>query len=140
KDNMKEFYELIDKDNKPLLTEDLIGRMYRSLAEAKKKTKDLAIQSRINDLILYTRYVELFKKYSETRGEERQQAFEDVIKFAYRIRNTMMVHSYALYRDLPNRDKGVKVPDEAKWNVPEGKNPWKSSQPFTEEEIQKFLE
>ncbi len=41
KDRMEEFYNLIDKDNKPLLTEDLIGRMYRALAEAKKKTQTL---------------------------------------------------------------------------------------------------
>ncbi len=140
KEKMKEFYALIDRDNKPLLTEDLIGKMYRTLAEAKKKTQDKIVQSRINDLILYTRYVELFKKYSETRGEKRQEAFEEVIKFAYRIKDTMMIHSLALYRDLPNRDKSVKVPEEAKWNVPEGKNPWKNSTPFTETEIQKIID
>ncbi len=140
KDKMEEFYNLIDRDNKPLLTEDLIGRMYRILAEAKKKTQDPLIQSRINDLVLYTRYVELFKKYSESKGEQRQQAFEDVIRHAYRIKDTMMVHSLALYRDLPGRDKSVKVPDEATWNVPEGKNIWKDSTPFSESEIQKILE
>lgn len=140
KDKMEEFYTLIDKDNKPLLTEDLIGRMYRILAEAKKKTTDLRIQSRINDLVLYTRYVELFKKYSASTGDARQQAFEDVIRFAYRIKDTCMIHSLALYRDLPNRDRSVKVPDEAKWNVPEGKNSWKSKEPFTEEEIKKIIE
>lgn len=140
KDKMEEFYNLIDRDNKPLLTEDLIGRMYRTLAEAKKKTTEPSIQLRINDLVLYTRYVELFKKYSESSKEQRQQAFEELIKFAYRIRNTMMIHSLALYRDLPARDKSVTVPDEAKWNVPEGKNPWKSSVPFTEEEISKIID
>ncbi|HPP08082.1 MAG TPA: DUF4838 domain-containing protein [bacterium] len=140
KDKMEEFYHLIDRDNKPLLTEDLIGRMYRVLADAKKKTQDPLIQSRINDLILYTRYVELFKNYSESKGEQRQQAFENVIKHAYRIKNTMMIHSLALYRDLPGRDKSVKVPDEAKWNVPEGKNIWKDSTPFSEAEIQKILD
>ncbi|MCM8816482.1 MAG: DUF4838 domain-containing protein [Candidatus Omnitrophica bacterium] len=140
KDKMEEFYNLIDKDNKPLLTEDLIGRMYRALAEAKKKTTDPAIQARINDLVLYTRYVELFKKYSASSGDARQKAFEDVIKFAYRIKNTGMIHSLALYRDLPTRDRSVKVPDEAKWNVPEGKNPWKITQPFSEDEIKKIIE
>ncbi|MCM8765023.1 MAG: DUF4838 domain-containing protein, partial [Candidatus Omnitrophica bacterium] len=140
KDKMEEFYNLIDKDNKPLFTEDLIGRMYKTLAEAKKKTQDPLIQSRINDLVLYTRYVELFKKYSAQSGEKRQQAFEDVIRFAYRIKDTCMVHSLALYRDLPGRDKSVNVPDEAKWNVPEGKNPWKSNEPFSEEEIKKIIE
>ncbi|MCM8825126.1 MAG: DUF4838 domain-containing protein [Candidatus Omnitrophica bacterium] len=140
KDKMEEFYNLIDRDNKPLLTEDLIGRMYRTLAEAKKKAQDPLIQSRINDLVLYTRYVELFKRYSAQSGEARQKAFEDVIKFAYRIKDTCMVHSLALYRDLPGRDKSVNVPDDAKWNVPEGKNPWKSKEPFSEEEIKKIIE
>ena len=140
KNSMEEFYNLIDRDNRPLLTEDLIGRMYRTLDEAKKKTKDPAIQARINDLVLYTRYVELFKRYSAQKGENRQKAFEELIRFAYRIKDTCMIHSLALYRDLPARDKSVVVPDQAKWNVPEGKNIWKSSQPFTEEEIKKIVE
>src|SRR5262249_55990895 len=45
------------------------------------------------------------------------------------------VHSLALYRDLPNRDRGVRVPKEATWKIPEGKNPWKSSKPFAREEL-----
>jgi hypothetical protein len=37
------------------------------------------------------------------------------------------------------RDRSVKVPDEANWSVPEGKNPWKSSEPFTEADLAGML-
>src|SRR5690606_13567772 len=37
---MREFYELIDRANKPLFSADLIGRMYRYLDDARKLTSD----------------------------------------------------------------------------------------------------
>lgn len=139
KEPMREFYRLIDGGNSPLLSADLVGRMYLKLREAKKCAKDAAVSARINDLILYTRYVELFRAYEKAKGQARQEAFENLIRFAYRIRTTMMVHTKALYRDLPSRDKSVNVPADAGWNVPEGKNPWKTSEPFSEAEIEGIL-
>src|SRR5262249_23458403 len=65
--------------------------------------------------------------------------FEALVRHGYRMRTTMMVHAKALYRDLAARDKSVSVPKEAAWNVPEGKNPWKSSAPFTPEEGEALL-
>src|SRR5262249_29640086 len=130
KEPMAAFYHLIDGGKKPLLSDDLIGRMYRHLAEARKLIDDSAIQARLADLVLYTRYVELWLAYSPAEGEARQKAFEELIRHAYRIRKTMMVHTKGLYRDLPARDKSVSVPADAAWNVPEGKNPWKSSTAF----------
>ena len=53
---------------------------------------------------------------------------------------TMMIHvTLALFRDLPHRDKSVKLPAEAEWQVPEGRNPWKQSQPFTQKEVDRLL-
>src|SRR5690606_6356450 len=40
---MAEFYRLIDGSNKPLLSADLIGRMYRQLDEALQSTQDAAV-------------------------------------------------------------------------------------------------
>jgi hypothetical protein len=132
---MAAFYRLLDGANQPLLSDDLIGRMYRCLTEARSKTDDPMIQARLDDLVLYTHYVELFRAYSSASAEERQQAFEQLLRHAYRMRRTMMIHTLGLYRDLPRRDRKVKVPAEAAWNVPEGKNPWKSSAPFSREEL-----
>jgi len=52
----------------------------------------------------------------------------------------MLVHAKALYRDLAQRDKTVHVPPGAQWNVPEEKNPWKSSESFSEDELASFLD
>jgi hypothetical protein len=137
---MRGFYTLIDGSKRPLLSPDLIGRMYRAIGDARAAAGDrVDVLARVNDLLLYTRYTELYMRYTETRGAEHQQAFENLIRHAYRMRQTDMVHSYALYRDLAGRDKSVQIPPEAAWQKPEPGNPWKSSAPFTEEELTRFL-
>ena len=141
KDPMKEFYSLIDGASNPRLSDHLLGKMYRLLSQAKELARSPAIRARIDDLTLYTRYVELYRAYSNARGDDRarQEALETLIRHAYRMRRTMMVHTKALYRDLVNRDKKVSVPAEAAWQIPESKNPWKSSEPFAEEELQGYV-
>jgi hypothetical protein len=136
---MAEFYRLIDGSNKPLLSADLIGRLYRQLDAAYRSTPDAATVARLDDLALYVRYVELYAEYSQAGGAARQAAFEKLMRFSWRIRGTQMVHSYALWRDLANRDKTVKFPEDAGWKIPEPKNPWKSSEPFSHGDIQKFI-
>jgi hypothetical protein len=136
---MAGFYTLLDGTKRQLLCDDLAGRMYRLLDEARGLTGDSAIGARLDDLTLYTRYVELWLDYSTARDAKRQAAFEAMIRHVYRMRDTMMVHALALYRDLDNRDKAVSIPDGGRWNVPEGKNPWKSSAPFTRAELDGFV-
>ncbi|NBV23109.1 MAG: DUF4838 domain-containing protein [Proteobacteria bacterium] len=132
---MTKFYELLTAEKRPPLCDDLLGRMFQLLSEARKLTTDPAIHARLDDLTLYTRYVELWLDYSTASGTARQSAFEQLIRHTYRMRGTMMVHAKALYRDLDNRDKSVNIPSEARWNVPEVKNPWKKSDPFPREEL-----
>lgn len=137
---MDHFYALIDGAGNPLLTRDLIGRMYRHLSAAREEAAGHdAILARLDDLTLYTRYVELFFDYSIAEGETRQQAFEDLVRHTYRMRETMMVHAKSLYRDLVNRDRAVEIPEGAEWNVPEEESPWKDSTPFAEAELAAFI-
>lgn len=136
---MARFYELIDGANRALVAEDQIARMFRLLHEARALAGDPAVIARITDLVLYTRYVELYRSYDAARGATRQIAFEAMIRHAYRMRTSMMIHTKALYRDVPHRDRQITVPDNAAWTVPEPKNPWKSSAPFTDAEVSKFL-
>src|SRR5581483_12508994 len=82
-----------------------------------------------------TRYLELWSDYAAAQGENRQKAFEAMLRFAYRAGPTMMVHTLMLARDLPRRDKTLTLPKEAAPNVPAGKNPWKDLRPFAKEEI-----
>jgi len=133
---MRTYYGLIDGANNPLLSQDLLGRMYGALAEARAAAAgDEAVLGRINDLVLYTRYVELYLGYSTAQGEARQGAFEALIRHAYRMRETMMVHTKALYRDLVNRDRAISIPEGAEWSAPEETNPWKDSTPFSDAEL-----
>lgn len=137
---MDRFYQLIDGAHRPLLSEDLLGRMYQALSEARQLAADRRdVQTRLDDLVLYTRYVELWFAYTHSTGELRQANFEQLIRHAYRMRETMMVHTLALYRNLPTADPQVRIPQEAMWDVPEGQNPWKSSQPFSPKEIESLV-
>jgi hypothetical protein len=97
------------------------------------------LRARVDDLTLYARYVDLLDRYTFALGPPRQAAFEALIRHAYRMRTTEMVHSKALYRDLIGRDKTVAIPAGAEWNAPEGKNPWKSSAPFGDDELAAFI-
>ena len=137
---MDAFYTLIDGATSPLLCRDLIGRMYRHLDSAREAAGgEAGVVERLNDLVLYTRYVEHFLDYSTAEGDARQQAFEDLVRHTYRMRETMMVHAKSLYRDLVNRDRAVEIPEGAEWNVPEEENPWKHSTPFAEAELAEFV-
>ena len=137
---MAEFYQQLDRSRPHLVYDDQLGRMYRALAEARQRADKPEIQARIDQLVLYTRYADLYDRYAQAEGGARQAAFEALIRHAYRMRTTMMIHAKALYRDLAARDKRVTIPAEAQWNVPEGRNPWKSSEPFTREELDRFLD
>ena len=164
----EKFYRLIyrfNKDDKrPMLSEHMIGQMYRFLAEARELAPDAAVRERVDDLVLYTRYVELFFAYQNTQNEsektdhaaldaaifggdiepaqtksKRQAAFEKLVKFACRIRKTEMVESRSVYTTLHSFDDLVHVPKEASWGIPADKNPWISDAPFAEAERVKLI-
>lgn len=135
KEPMREFYRQLDGSEPHLVATDQLGRMFRALDEARRLTTN----PRLDDLVLYARYVDLYRRYEKSKDTARQQAFEALIRHAYRMRTTMMIHAKALYRDLVGRDKTVAIPPEARWDVAEGRNPWKSSAPFTADELAKFI-
>ena len=57
-----------------------------------------------------------------------------MIRHVYRMRRTMMVHSKGIYRAV-ERDRTIRIPKEADRDIPEKKNPWKSSRPWSREEL-----
>ena len=108
---MREFYRQLDGSEPHLVASDQLGRMFRSLQQARALAVDAPdALGRVDDLTLYARYVDLFYRYSRPRAPPRQSAFEALIRHAYRMRRTMLVHDRALYRDLPARDKSVTIP------------------------------
>ncbi len=136
---MREFYELLNRDDTVRSDRDVIARMYRRLDEARRLTDDPKIGRRLDDLVLYTRYLELYRAYRRAQGSARQQAFERVWRHAYRIRDRRLISTRAICERDRFRDKSVDVPDEAAWNVPADRNPWKSEEPFEEQEIAAIL-
>jgi hypothetical protein len=131
---MTEFYRLLDAAERPLMSDDLVGRMYRLLADAAPLSNDAKVRARLDDLILYTRYVDLYRQYSDAHGSARLAAMEAMIRHVYRMRRTMMVHSKGIYRAV-ERDRTIRIPKEADRDIPEKKNPWKSSRPWSREEL-----
>lgn len=122
-ESMREFYRLITEDAQRRSPSDLVGRMYRQLDTARRATTDPKVLERINHLILYTRHAELYYVYANRSG-----SVEDVARHAYRIRKTMMVHSYGLWCRLVSQQAAL-TPG----------HPLKSEQLFGPEEIARIL-
>src|SRR5262249_44534835 len=95
--------------------------------------------ARIGELVLYVRYVELYRDYAYFEGKDRQRGFEDLLRYTYRIRHTGMAHSLGIWRTLPYIDSTVKLPANGAYDVPAGKNPWKTSTPITPADWQEIL-
>ncbi len=129
-------YRLREEDPRMPLTEDTVGRMYRALETAREQAgPDAEVQRRIDDLILYTRYTELYVNYRATRGEnQRVEAYRQTLRHAYRIRERLMVNVFGLFA-YPRSE----VPESAAWSVPESENDWKDSRPVTDADVTRFL-
>lgn len=131
---MSDFYHLIyhfDKDDsRPMIRADMLARMYRALAAAKKLAGDDAqINARLNDLLLFTRYEELYQQMQDASGANKQKALVAVLQHAYRMRKTMMVHAKPITMHLARRTR-LKQPDKAEFAV---------DTPFDAAELQQIL-
>lgn len=136
---MQKFYALISGGGKPEVSTGMIRRMYGLLKEARQATSDPRVMERLDDLVLYVRYVELFRIYRKTYLFGRQAAFETMIRHAYRMRTRMMVHTKGIYKVAPKHDKRIVVPPDAGIEIPEPRNPWKIGGDYRREEIEGIL-
>lgn len=128
KEPMRAFYQLVNRDRDSVRShQDVVARMYRRLDQARELTSDPRVLARLDDLVLYTRYLELYGEYRNADGKARQQGFECVWRHAYRMRDRMMLSTVALCDRDRFRDRAVKVPEDA--------SDWQSSRPFDEAEI-----
>jgi hypothetical protein len=80
--------------------------MYARLSEARALAADAGTRARLDDLVLYARYVELYAAY-ETAVLGRQEAFDAVVRHARRSRARMMVYLHGLTEFEPKRNKRV---------------------------------
>lgn len=136
---MRDFYRLLNQDASLRTPEDVVGRMYRALQAARNASSDPKVQPRLDDLVLYTRYVELYNAYRAASGQARQSAFETLWRHVYRMRDRMLLSTLAICHRDRFRDRSVVVPAESSWEVPEERNPWKSSQPYSAAELESMV-
>ena len=148
---MAKFYELIDGSSpdphvpgrsRPL-NDDMVGRMYRHLDQARDLADSDEVLARIDDLILYTHYVELYRRFDTIEGPERQQAFDELVSFAWRTRGTMMAESVELTRYI---NRSVRTDDNLEWgpgydrNGPADRHRVNEDEPFSEAQIRDILQ
>jgi hypothetical protein len=124
---MRIFYASINMPNTPAgtppVTPRKIRELYQYLTQAYATSKDAAALTRLDQLGQYVRYVEMLYKLNAGNYDPRLWPLAQVdalLQYAFRIRNTGMVHSYALHRDLALR---ITLPDSittAPWYL---KNP-----------------
>jgi hypothetical protein len=121
---MRGFYQLMNFDTGRRPMGDLLGRLYRHLAEAKKLAQDRPeVLARLTDLTLYTRYAEL--NNAAANGAIKR---EEAIAHAYRMRKTMMLHAYGYWAVTVGQ--GAAHTDN---------HPLKSEELFTAAEIETYL-
>ncbi len=124
KQPMREYYELLNFDDTPRPMSDRLGRLYRALSAARSAAADRPdVLARIDQLILYTRYAELF--HAQSNGQVPR---EEMLAFAWRQRKNMMVHVYGLWSVMIGQTAALD-PD----------HPWKSDAEFTEDEMRTIL-
>lgn len=129
KEPMGRWYGIIDGKNKPLMSNDIVGKMYIELDKALKVAKNPAVRARIYDLVLYTRWVEMVN--ATQRLAEPQK---ELLMYSWRIHETNMMHTQGHWSI-----GSAGIPEEANYGVPEPKNPWKNSKPYTPEEMDKMV-
>ncbi|MHB0937091.1 MAG: DUF4838 domain-containing protein [Armatimonadota bacterium] len=124
KEPMRGYYQLTNFDTGRRPMGDLLGRMYRYLAEARTLAKDRPdVMARLDDLTLYTRFAEL--NNASANGAIKR---DPVLTHAYRMRKTMMLHAYGFWAVTVGQ--GAAHTDN---------HPLKSEEPFTTAEIEKFI-
>ena len=136
-----------------ILSEDLIRRAYGYLNDARQAYEgDPEVLERIYDMVLYTRYMDLYRRYLVTYEPSapcpipipdpapppgaRQAPFEDWVEFSFRLNasNRMLVH-YLPISDLFTNPAALSLFDSCIQPLPITEDPT----PFSAEEIDQLI-
>jgi len=110
------------REGRPRLSDDLLGRMYQSLLRSLDSTDDPAIQRRVVDFAIYTRYLELLLAFRRAEGAARQERFLELQKFVYRFSDSPAINAglfYWQYNRNPEFELAQPGPDwpVAPWSI-----------------------
>lgn len=98
--SMRAFYQLLDGSHKHPLAPDYLGRLYRLLDQSRKAAAgDERVLSRLDDLAGYVRFAELYHQFNMAKNDREKEAFDKLMAFAASIRQSRMVHTYAMSRE-----------------------------------------
>lgn len=134
---MREFYDFIGSG--PRQSDHMVGTMYRLLRKARSLTKNSKVVARIDSLVLYTRYVELYRK------AEGQAGFDRVVKFLWRSRKSIMCDSIGMFwylnRDARKNKDVTWIPGQPQsMTLPPERLRERGDEPFSEEEILSLID
>lgn len=133
---MREFYDFIGSG--PRHSDHMVGTMYRLLKKARQLTTDQQVRARIDSLVLYTRYVELYRK------AEGQEGFDRLVNFLWRSRTSIMCDSIGMFWYL---NRSARTDPSRTWipgnprsmTLPPERLRVRGDEPFSASEIQTFL-
>ncbi|HQC51859.1 MAG TPA: DUF4838 domain-containing protein [Lentisphaeria bacterium] len=129
---IRSYFKLMNGPNRPILSDDLLGRLYRCLAAALTLADGSpAEQARLYDLAAYVRAAELTHALDNAPTLENYLA---LMNYAAASRDRRMVHAYSMSRDnrpfLPAALRGQTIPDID----------WKTDKLITDAEIDGFIQ
>jgi len=109
------FQKCLLKSGNPMLSEDLIGRMYRLLDEALMLDNPPEVTARIEDFVLYARYVELMFRYQNSEGTSKRSVFDELVKLVQGNFSSFMFDRWTIFREIPGRVFRVKKSEILAW-------------------------
>ncbi|MBI3547915.1 MAG: DUF4838 domain-containing protein [Elusimicrobia bacterium] len=135
---MRAYYRALEPG--PAQTDKRVKVMYGALRDAYALSNGgpEGLRARLDDLLLYARYAELYAAY-ENATADRQTRFEAVVRHAWRMRESVMVHVRPLFTVVPWNDRKIRLGPDDQWDVPAPKNRLKDERPFTREELDALL-
>lgn len=133
KEAIRPFYSTLEQ--RPVPDEDLVNRLYSAITDARSKTDDPALLERLNDLTLYTRYIELYNCFAGAVGEgKRRAAVEQLSTHLFRAGMRSVNSARGIIKDIFKRDPGLRTQEEAA-SLRAGIPPWSANaRPYTSEE------
>lgn len=110
---MREFYTLINEEPKIYWSRHLIGKLFRCLEEARQKTTNPDVISRIDELTIYVGYLDRFYRWQEKSIE-----IDELMKYLWKCKNsTKIFEADWVWQYLPERFRMEKPQDISVWKT-----------------------
>ena len=109
-----------------------MGVMFKALRDAFSLTSTNAVRNRLNQLLLYTRYVELSTEVLRNEGAPCPKAVNQLTEFVYRIRKLPVISAYWYLREAASANDPAPRIDVRSILM--------GDEPFTQQELGAMLE